>query len=108
MAKVHDYGKHNRFFQYYKFYPANWGWKIVVRGWTQEIEEPFRTAEPLIVRLPFKKALVFGQWTGQLDEERALSRAVQERVLKDEDFDKEKGWTPAEQVGEEDYEYLYT
>ena len=79
-----------------------------MRGWTQEIEEPFRTAEPLIVRLPFHKALVFGKWTGaQSDEETALNNAMQGRVLADEDF--QEGWTPpAIQAGEEDFWDIYS
>jgi hypothetical protein len=96
MPKIHDIGpKH--FFQYIDF-PVKWGWKFAVKGWTQEISEPFRTAYPLIVRLPFHKALVFGKWTGtQLDEETALQLAMEGRILTDEDFDKEKGWKPAEE-----------
>jgi hypothetical protein len=83
--------------------------RLFVVGWSQEIEEPFRTATSLIVRLPFRKALVFGQWTGQLDEYAALTKAVQERVLADEDFSEEKGWTPAKSKPEdsiEDFEYF--
>lgn len=76
---------------------------MAVRGWTQEIEEPFRTATPVIVRLPFHKAIVFGKWTGrQPDEETALNNAMQGRVLQDEDFDKEKGWTPANKQSAEE------
>lgn len=99
MPKVHNIGKH-RFTQLIDF-PVQWGHKLVVRGWTQEIEEPFRTSEPLIVRLPFHKALVLGKWTGtQSDEETALNAAMQGRVLQDEDF--QEGWTPpAYQAGEE-------
>lgn len=93
MPKVHNIGaKH--FTQIIDF-PVKWGWKIVVRGWTQEIEEPFRTSSPLIFRLPFYKAVVFGKWSGQLNEEDALSAATEMRVLTDEDFEEEKGWTPA-------------
>lgn len=109
MAKAHEYGKHNRFIQYFPKYPANWGWKIAVKGWTQEIEEPFRTSTSVIVRLPFNKALVFGQWTGHVDEYEALTKAVQERVLSDEDFSEEKGWTPAKgksEDSEQDFEYF--
>jgi hypothetical protein len=96
MPKVHKIGK-TRFTQFIDF-PVKWGWKVTVRGWTQEIEEPFRTATPVIVRLPLHKAIVFGKWTGiQPDEESALNNAMQGRVLQDEDFDKEKGWTPASQ-----------
>jgi hypothetical protein len=102
MPKIHNIGK-TRFTQFIDF-PVKWGWRVVVRGWTQEIERPFRTSEPLIFRMPFHKALVLGKWTGQQpDEESALSNAIQGRVLTDEDFSEEKGWIPApEQTGEED------
>lgn len=93
MPKVHDIGP-DRFFQYIDF-PVKWGWKLYVRGWTQEIAEPFRSAKPIIVRLPFHKALVFGKWTGMKTEEEALSSALEMRVLTDEDFSEDKGWTPA-------------
>jgi hypothetical protein len=107
MPKVHNIGK-DKFIQHIDF-PVDWGWKVVVKGWTQEIEHPFRTATPLIVRLPNHKALAFGRWTGQAeDEDTALNNAMQGRVLKDEDFDKEKGWTPAPiQNTEEDSWLVY-
>jgi hypothetical protein len=98
MPKVHNIGK--QYFTQYIEFPVKWGCKVVVRGWTQELEEPFRTATPLIFRLPFHKAIVFGKWTGkQDDEELALNNAIQGRALTNEDF--QKGWTPAAyQVGE--------
>lgn len=99
MPKVHEIGK-TRFIQIIDF-PVKWGWKIVVRGWTQEIEEPFRIATPVIFRLPLHKAIVFGKWNGQQeDEESALNNAMQGRLLTYEDF--EEGWTPApDQTAEE-------
>lgn len=105
MPKVHDIGN-TRFIQYIDL-PVKWGLKFYVRGWTQEISEPFRTTDnALIVRLPFHKALVFGKWTGYRNEEEALERAIQGRVLKDEDF--EEGWTaPAYKAGEEDCPDIY-
>ena len=97
MPKVHNIGKQH-FVQYIDF-PVKWGWKIAVKGWTQEIEEPFRTAAPIIIRMPNHKALTIGKWTGfQADEESALNNAIQGRVLQDEDF--QEGWTaPAYQAG---------
>jgi hypothetical protein len=99
MPKVHNIGT-KRFIQYIDF-PVKWEGKFFVRGWTQEIAYPFRTSTPVILRLPFHKALVFGIWTGtQPDEETALNNAIQGRVLTDEDF--EEGWTPAAyKAGEE-------
>jgi hypothetical protein len=107
MPKVHNIGT-KAFVQHIDF-PVKWGWKLFVWGWTQEIEHPFRTSKPLIVRLPSHKALVFGVWTGQQpDEESALNNAMQGRVLTDEDFDKEKGWVPApNQDSEEDSWLVY-
>lgn len=105
MPKIHNIGpKH--FTQYIDF-PVKWEWRLWTRGWTQEISEPFRTSEPLIFRMPFHKALVFGKWTGKVDnEEDALNRAIEGRVLKDEDF--LEGWTPpaaheATETGIEDW-----
>jgi ABC-type bacteriocin/lantibiotic exporter with double-glycine peptidase domain len=105
MPKVHNIGK--QYFTQYIEFPVKWGWKITVRGWTQEIDEPFRTATPFIFRLPFHKALVLGKWTGkQDDEETALNNAIQGRALTDEDF--KEGWTPAAyEVGEESGETLH-
>lgn len=93
MPKVHDIGPEH-FVQITNF-PFKWGKKIIVRGWTQEIEPPFRTSDPLIVRLPYYKALVFGRWTGIKTEEEALNGALQRRDLTYADFTEEAGWTPA-------------
>ena len=107
MPKIHNIGpKH--FVQYIDF-PVQWGRKFWVRGWTQEIERPFRTAEPLIFRLPFHKAFVLGVWTGKVeDETEALMRATEWRVATDDDFRQEAGWTPAafkaDQEGGEDFD----
>jgi hypothetical protein len=101
MAKTHQIGK-QYFVQYLGYYPAAWNKRLAVTGWTQEIDEPFRMGDTLIVRLPFKKAVAFGKWTGTLNEEQALSRAIEERVLRDEDF--QEGWEPpAYKAPEEDF-----
>jgi len=93
MPKVHNIGS-NRFIQFLNF-PADWGWRVCVKGWTQEIEDPFRFSEPYILRLPFRKAIVFGRWLGTCSEEDALDKAVQRRDLTDDDFQEDKGWVPA-------------
>jgi len=93
MPKVHKVGpKH--FIQLTNF-PFKWGFKFFVRGWTQEIEHPFRTSTPFIVRLPRYKALVFGKWTGTKNEEEALTMALGKREVTYDDFTEEAGWTPA-------------
>ena len=38
MPEIHNLGK-SRFTQVLTNYRVEWGWKFVVRGWTQEIEE---------------------------------------------------------------------
>jgi hypothetical protein len=101
MSTTHNIGtKH--FVQIIDF-PVEWGYKLFVKGWTQEIVEPFRTSSPLIFKLPKHKALVVGKWTGiQPDEETALNRAIEGRILNDEDF--QEGWTaPAYKATEKDF-----
>jgi hypothetical protein len=106
MPKTHKIG--NAHFVQYLNFPVEWKHHLWTTGWTQEIEEPFRTANPLIFRLPFHKALAFGKWTGQAkDEEEALNRALERRDVTNDDFVEEKGWTPApEQTGEAGGEYI--
>jgi hypothetical protein len=105
MPKVHNIGP--VFVQVTKF-PYEWGSKVVVRGWTQEIEEPFRTSKPFILRLPKFKALVCGRWTGLKTEEEALSVALETREVTYEDFTEEAGWTPAPDTdSEESVEDIY-
>lgn len=101
MPKIHNIGP-NRFFQLIKF-PVQWEGKFMVTGWTQEIDEPYRTTDQArIIRLPFHRALVVGKWTGTLDEEQALERAIQRRDVTYDDFVEEKGWTPApDEIDEE-------
>ena len=97
MPKVHNIGP--VFVQVTKF-PYEWGTKMVTRGWTQEIEEPYRVATPVIVRLPKYKALVFGRWNGMKNEEEALNGALHTRDVTYDDFTEEAGWTAPEQGGE--------
>jgi hypothetical protein len=92
MPKVHNIGP--LFVQVTKF-PYDWGNKVVVRGWTQEIDEPFRIAKPFIMRLPKYKALVCGYWNGRKTEEEALLGALETREVTYDDFTEEAGWTPA-------------
>lgn len=107
MPKLHDIGP-NHFVQLLDF-PVKWEWRIWTTGWTQEIEEPFRTAKPVIFRLPSHKALAFGKWTGQAEnEEDALNRALERRDVTYDDFVEEKGWVPApDEAGEADSDNPY-
>jgi hypothetical protein len=90
MPKIHNIGKQH-FVQLFRF-PVKWGAKLIVIGHTQEIEPPYRTSKPVMIRLPFYRVLVIGKWQGELEEETALTTALEMRVLTDEDF--QKGWTP--------------
>ena len=106
MPKAHDIGP--LFVQVTNF-PYEWGHKLVTRGWTQEIEPPYRTSKPFIVRLPGYKAIVFGKWTGTKSEETALSDALARRDVTYEDFTEEAGWTPAPDSNrEESFEDIYS
>jgi hypothetical protein len=98
MPKVHTLGP--LFVQVTRF-PYEWGNKLVVRGWSQEIEEPYRTATPFIVRLPKYHGLVLGKWGDMKDEEEALSGALARREVTYEDFTEEAGWTPAPESNRE-------
>lgn len=106
MPKVHSIGpKH--FVQVIDL-PVIWGTKFVVRGWTQEIEEPFRTSKPFLVRLPKYKALAFGKWTGFKTEEEALKSALETREVTYDDFTEEAGWTAPESGGEKSSKDFYS
>jgi len=105
MPKVHNIGP--VFVQVTKF-PYDWGNKVVTRGWTQEIEEPFRTAKPVIVRLPKYKAFVCGLWTGTKTEEEALNGALETREVTYDDFTEEAGWTAPNQDSEESSDDIYS
>ena len=98
MPKVHNIGP--MFIQVTRF-PYEWGNKVVVRGWSQEIEEPYRTATPFIVRLPKYHGLVLGKWGAMKDEEEALSGALARREVTYDDFTEEAGWTPATESNRE-------
>lgn len=103
MPKLHNIGpKH--FVQYTRF-PYEWGNKVITRGWTQELEFPYRTSKPFILRLPKYKALVFGYWSSSTTEEKALTLATSAREATIEDFDEDKGWIPTTvESGEESIE----
>lgn len=106
MPKVHNIGP---LFTQVTNFPYDWGSKVITRGWTQEIEPPYRTSKPFIVRLPRYKAIVFGKWTGTKTEEEALNDALARRDLTYEDFTEEAGWTPAPDSNrEESFEDIYS
>ena len=104
MPKVHSVGP--LFVQLIDL-PVQWGNKICVRGWTQEIEPPFRIATPLLVRLPKYRALALGKWvTSNLDEEDALNSALQRRDVTYDDFTEEAGWADPDSYREKSSDAL--
>lgn len=72
MAKTTDVGR-----VFLHIIRVNPGTKFFHRGKSVEVEHPYRTGKPLIMRLPFRRALVIGVWqdTGW-DETTALYEAV--------------------------------
>jgi hypothetical protein len=101
MPKVHRLGP-NRFVQLID-QPLKWEGKRKVKGWTQEIEPPYRYASPTLITLFRNKILVIGIWEGSKDEEDALNLAVSRRDLTYDDFTEEAGWEPAPDQDSEAY-----
>ena len=63
-------------------YPHRKPLPVVEKGWTNEIEEPFRKGSCLVLRLPFTKpALVVGWWGPEQEEDDALTAAIWGRKL---------------------------
>lgn len=63
-------------------YPHRKPLPVVEKGWTHEIDEPFRRGSCLVFRLPFTKpALVIGWWLETQDEDDALTAAIWGRKL---------------------------
>lgn len=81
MPAVHQIGK-TRFIQTMQ-YPSR-RFPLVDRGFTQEIEYPYRKGDSLVLRAPLSRwALVVGKWTGSLDEQEALETALSARWVGD-------------------------
>jgi len=91
MPKTHDIG--SKYFVQITRFPYEWNKKVVTRGWTQETEAPYRTATPLILRLPRYRALVLGKWNGQTDAVE-VDKLIGLRMVTENDFTEEAGWTP--------------
>jgi hypothetical protein len=93
MPKLHSLGPHH--FVQLIDQPLKWEGKRRVKGWTQEIEAPYRYASPTLIKLFRNKILVIGKWEGTKEEEDALNLAVSRRDVDYEDFTEEAGWIPA-------------
>jgi len=63
-------------------YPHRNALPIVEKGWTNEIDEPYRKGSCLVFRLPFTKpGLVIGWFGRAQDETEALTAAIWGREL---------------------------
>jgi hypothetical protein len=63
-------------------YPHRKPLPVVEKGWTHEIDDPFRRGSCLVFRLPFTKpAIVIGWWQEAQAEEDALTAAIWGRKL---------------------------
>jgi hypothetical protein len=63
-------------------YPHRKPLPFVEKGWTNEIEEPYRRGSCLVFRIPFTKpGLVLGKWAEPQNEDEALTAAIWGRQL---------------------------
>ena len=78
------------YFGYVYRYPAGKAPLINLKGWTREVEQPFRYGNAWLLRVPASRwALVVGRWAGSHQhEEQALASALDGRSLP----------TPAEEI----------
>jgi hypothetical protein len=74
-------------------YPHRKFLPIVEKGWTNEIEEPYRRGSCLVFRFPFTKpGLVIGRWKYNQDETEALINAIIGRPIEDVTLDEMWEW----------------
>jgi hypothetical protein len=67
-------------------YPHRNTMPIIEKGWTHEIEEPFRRGSCLVFRVPFTyPGFAIGIWVEEQDEETALTNAMWTRVMDEVD-----------------------
>lgn len=58
-------------------YPHRKPLPILEKGWSNEIEEPFRRGSCLVFRIPFTRpGFVLGKWGEEQDEDVALTAAI--------------------------------
>jgi hypothetical protein len=63
-------------------YPHRHFLPIVEKGWSHEIDEPFRKGSCLVIRIPFTRpGIGIGVWGAPQDEEDALTSAIWGRTL---------------------------
>jgi hypothetical protein len=63
-------------------YPHRKALPVLEKGWTHEIEEPYRRGSCFVLRFPFAhRAIALGVWREAQDEEQALTAALWGRHL---------------------------
>jgi hypothetical protein len=63
-------------------YPHRDALPVFEKGWTHEIEEPYRRGSCLVFRVPFTKpGFVIGKWAESQTEDEALTAAIWGREL---------------------------
>lgn len=84
MPTVHDIG--SKHYLHRMQYPSR-KFPLAERGFSQEIDFPYRSGECVVVRLPLtRQALVLGTWGEPHDETDALTAAIGARRMEaDED-----------------------
>jgi hypothetical protein len=79
VPQIHDIGP--KYFVHGMRYPTK-DFPIIDRGQTQEIEDPYRRGDSVVVRVPLSRsAIVFGRWDVEIDEDDALRYAIKARDL---------------------------
>jgi hypothetical protein len=90
VPKVHDIG--SKFYVHRMAYPST-KFPLSERGFTQEIDFPYRDGKCLVVRIPLtRQAVCVGVWGDDRDEEEALTDALRARTLTDEERDALNVW----------------
>lgn len=79
MPETHDLG---RLYLTHMRYLTRKGMPLAERGWSTEVEDPFRRGRCLVLRVPFTKfGIVLGLWGRAGDEDSRLAEAIGCRLL---------------------------
>lgn len=85
MAETHDAGP---LYVQRVNYPATKNLPLLERGWTTEIEYPYRRGRALVVRIPFTLiGFAIGLWGEKNEEDANLLRAVSGREVEQWELD---------------------
>lgn len=74
-------------------YPHRKALPVVEKGWTNEIDEPYRLGSCLVFRVPFTKpGFVIGRWKHNQEESESLINAIMGRPIEDVTLDEILEW----------------